>query len=125
LSAKKSLTDGEFMINPVKLGLPKTVRVVSLVLKFINILRKKSDSFDVEAVDPRALLNYVDPHFIRNLGKDSLHTENWKKSLHAATHFIGIRNLGKDSLHTANWKKSLHATKVTMDNPQDKVFQLQ
>ena len=67
--------------------------MVSLVLKFINILRKQSDSFDVRTVDPRALLNYVDPHF------------------------IGIQNLGKDSLHTANWKKSLHTAKVTMDSP--------
>ena len=64
LSAKKSLQDGEYMINPIKLGLPKTVRVVSLVLKFINNLRKHSDSFDVKTVEPRALLSYVDPHFI-------------------------------------------------------------
>ena len=33
-SAKKSLQDGEYMINPIRLGLPKTVRVVSLILKF-------------------------------------------------------------------------------------------
>ena len=67
--------------------------MVSLVLKFINILRKQSDSFDVRTVDPRAVLNYVDQHL------------------------IGIQNLGRDSLHTVNWKKSLHTAKVTMDTP--------
>ena len=40
LSLKKSLQDREYMIKPIKLGLPKAVRVVSLVLKFINNLRK-------------------------------------------------------------------------------------
>ena len=67
--------------------------MVSLVLKFINNLRKQSDSFDVKTVEPKALLNYVDPHF------------------------IGMQNLGRDSLHTANWKKSLHTAKVTLDSP--------
>ena len=77
-SAKRSLQDGEYMINPIKLGLPKTVRVVLLVLKFVNKLRKQNDDFDVKAAEPRALLNYVDPHFIgmHYLGKDSLHTVN-------------------------------------------------
>ena len=65
--------------------------MVSLVLKFINNLRKQSDSFDVKTVEPRALLNYVDPHF------------------------IGMQDPGRDSLHTANWKKLLHTARVTLD----------
>jgi hypothetical protein len=69
-SAKRSLQDGEYMINPIKLGLPMTVRVVSLVLKFVNNLRKQSDDFDVRTAKPRALLNCG----MQNLGKDSLHT---------------------------------------------------
>ena len=92
LSLKKSLQDREYMIKTIKLGLPKAVRVVSLVLKFINNLRKQSDDFDVRTVEPRALLNYVDPHF------------------------IGMQNLGKDSLRTVHWKKSLQTARVALDS---------
>ena len=62
-------------------------------MRFIDLLRKKNDSFDVKTVDPKVLLNYVDPHF------------------------IGIRNLGKDSQHTTNWKRTLHVAKVMVDSP--------
>ena len=41
-SAKKSSQDGEYMINPIKFSLPKSVRVVSLILKFVNNLKRKS-----------------------------------------------------------------------------------
>ena len=42
-SANKSLKDGEYVLNPIRLGLPKTIRVVSLVLKFINNLKGRNN----------------------------------------------------------------------------------
>ena len=85
------------MINPIKLGLPKTIRIISLVLRFVDKMKMRSDNFDVRAVEPRALLNYVD------------------------TNFIGMQVKGNDSLHTANWKKSLQTARVALDSPTRRV----
>ena len=39
------------------------------------------------------MLNYVDPYF------------------------VGIQNQGTDTLHSVNWRKSLHNAKVTLEGP--------
>ena len=86
LAAKKSLLDGNYMVDPIRLGLPKAIRVMSLVMKFIDILRKKKCKFDVTDANPNALLTYMDRDFIglRNKGVDTAHTANWSKTASSA-----------------------------------------
>ena len=86
LAAKKSLLDGNYMVDPIRLGLPKTIRVMSLVMRFIDILRKKKCKFDVTDANPNALLTYMDRDFIglRNKGVDTAHTSNWSKTASSA-----------------------------------------
>ena len=59
----------------------------------MNDLKRQSNEFDVKTAEPRAMLNYVDPYF------------------------MGIQNQGTDTLHSVNWRKSLHNAKVTLEGP--------
>ena len=80
-AAKKSLLDGDYMVDPIRLGLAKAIRVTSLVMRFIDILKGRRHKFNVINANPNALLNYMDRDFIglRNKGADTMHTSNWNK----------------------------------------------
>jgi hypothetical protein len=81
-AAKKSLLDGNYMVDPIRLGLPKATQVTSLVMRFIDVLKRKKCKFDVTDANPNALLTYMDRDFIglRNKGIDTAHTSNWNKT---------------------------------------------
>ena len=66
VSAKKSLNDGEYIMNPVRLGLCRSIRVVSLVILFINKVRKrvKIKEIAVEKASPMTLITNIDPHYV-------------------------------------------------------------
>ena len=80
VSAEKSLKDGEYIMNPICLGLCKYIRVISLVILFINKLRKRIRLSEraTEATSPITLLTYIDPYYMgmKQRGFDTLHSIN-------------------------------------------------